>query len=304
MTDSDFVAHQFEPHRAHLRTVGFRMLGSLSEADDAVQEAWLRLNRTDAAAIDNLGGWLTTVVGRVCLTMLQARSRRREDPLDDHRRDPVITPAEDADPAEDVILADSVGLALLVVLETLSPAERLAFVLHDLFAVPFEQIAPVVQRSEPAVRQLASRARRRVQGAEPRSGHDLAHQRAVVDAFFAAARRGDFGSLVAVLDPDAVLRSEHGPQPEGSTVVRGAEPVARRAAMFADPGRRLRPVLVDGAVGVLVTVEDRLVSIMRFGVTGDRITAIDAIADRARLGRVDLKALRRDMDPTVEEQAP
>ena len=211
MPENTWLTDAFESHRGHLRAVAYRMLGSVSEADDAVQEAWVRMNRSDTSAVENLGGWLTTVVARVCLNMLRSRTARREDPLDWHVPDPIVSPIERTDPEQQALLADSVGLALLVVLETLPPAERLAFVLHDMFAVPFDDIAPIVGRSATAARQLASRARRRVQGAAPAPDADVARQRKVVDAFFAAARGGDFEALVAVLDPDAVLRSDAGP---------------------------------------------------------------------------------------------
>ena len=227
MDDKDFLATRFDEHRPHLRAVAYRMLGSRTEADDAVQEAWLRLNRSEADEIENLGGWLTTVVARVALNMLRSRAAKREEPLEDVRfPDPLIDRADAIDPEHQALLADSVGLALLVVLETLSPAERLAFVLHDMFAVPFDEIGPMVDRSPTAARQLASRARRRVQGAAPSPDPDLGEQRRVVDAFFAAAHDGDFEGLVAVLHPDVVLRADEG---EGSLVVHGAENVARRA---------------------------------------------------------------------------
>jgi RNA polymerase sigma-70 factor (ECF subfamily) len=241
--------------------------------------------------VENLGGWLTTVVARVCLNMLRSRTTRREDPLDTHLPDPVVTAEDRVDPADQVLLADSVGLALLIVLETLPPAERLAFVLHDLFAMPFDEIAPIVGRSATATRQLASRARRRVQGAAPAPDRNLARQREVVDAFFAAARDGDFEALVAVLDPDVVLRSDGGARPGLSMVLRGAEAVAGRALMFAGPQRVARPALVNGTAGVVVTVKGRPVSVMAFTVTDGKIVAIDALADPDRLGRLDLPVL-------------
>ena len=234
MDEKEFLAEQFDEHRAHLRAVAYRMLGSRAEAEDAVQEAWLRLNRSDADEIENLGGWLTTVVARVALNMLRSRNTRREAPLDEvHVPDPLIDRADAVDPEHQALLADSVGLALLVVLETLTPAERLAFVLHDMFAVPFDEIGPLVDRSPTAARQLASRARRRVQGAAPSPDPDLQEQRRVVDAFFAAAHDGDFEGLVAVLHPDVVLRADEGGG--RSLVVHGAENVARRASRFAAP---------------------------------------------------------------------
>jgi RNA polymerase sigma-70 factor (ECF subfamily) len=290
MNENQWLAERFEEHRGELRAVAYRMLGSLSEADDAVQEAWLRLARSDVSGVENLGAWLTTVVGRVCLSMLRSRTTRREDPLGPHVPDPVITPAEDSDPERHAVLADSVGLALLVVLDMLPPAERLAFVLHDMFAVPFDQIAVILGRSEAAARQLASRARRRVQGAEP-PDRDVARQRQVVDAFFAAAHAGDFDALVAVLDPDVVLRADGGGRPGASALVRGPEAVAGRALMFAGSGRVLRPVLVNGVAGVLVTLDGQPVSVMGFIVTGGKITAIDALVDPDRLARLDLASL-------------
>src|SRR5262245_36834991 len=258
MVESDFLAAQFEEHRTHLRAVAYRMLGSTSEADDAVQEAWLRLSRTDADAVENLGGWLTTVVGRICLNMLRSRSRKREDPLDPHVPDPIISRAEGLAPEDEALVADSVGLALFVVLETLSPAERLAFVLHDMFGVPFDQIGPMVGRTPTAARQLASRARRRVQGSAPAPDPDLTRQREVVHAFFAAARAGDFEALVAVLDPEVVLRTD------AAAMIRGPEAVASQALRFASPSRTVTPVLVNGAAGVVVAPGGRLVSVMAF----------------------------------------
>jgi len=237
MDENDSLAAQFEHHRGELRAVAYRMLGSLSEADDAVQEAWLRISRTDTSDVHNLGAWLTTVVGRVCLNMLRSRSTRREDPLGTHVPDPVISRQEGTDPEHQALLADSVGLALLVVLQTLPPAERLAFVLHDMFAVPFDQIAPIIGRSPEAARQLASRARRRVQGATPAPDRDLNRQRQVVDAFFAAARGGDLEALIAVLEPDVVLRADGGALPGASALIRGAEAVAgRRSCSPGHPG--------------------------------------------------------------------
>src|SRR3954447_21872195 len=236
MDDNAWLAERFEEHRAHLRAVAYRMLGSMGEADDAVQEAWLRLSRSDADAIENLGGWLTTVVGRVCLNMLRARRRRREEPLGPHVPDPVIEAPDGSQPEHEALLADSVGLALLVVLETLPPAERLAFVLHDMFGVPFAQIAEIVNRTPDAARQLATRARRRVRGSTPTPDPDRARQREVVDAFFAAARDGDFEALVAVLDPDVVLHSDGGAlRPAATVQVRGAEAVASRGTAFPPP---------------------------------------------------------------------
>jgi RNA polymerase sigma factor (sigma-70 family) len=286
--DDDWLADRFEEHRPHLRAVAYRMLGSLAEADDAVQDAWLRLSRTGAGEIENLGGWLTTVVGRVCLNMLRSRTSRREDALGVHVPDPVVTPEDAPQPDDEALLADSVGLALLVVLDTLTPAERLAFVLHDMFGLPFDEIGPMVGRSPAAARQLASRARRRAHGAEvPSPDPDIARQREVVDAFFRAARGGDFDALVAVLDPDVVLRADRGARrPAASRVVQGAAAVANQALMFAVPGAELHPTLVNGAAGVVVTVGGRPFAVMGFTVSAGRIVEIDAIADAERVGRI------------------
>jgi RNA polymerase sigma-70 factor (ECF subfamily) len=292
MTENDWLAERFEEHRSHLRAVAYRMLGSVSEADDAVQEAWLRLSRSDADDIDNLGAWLTTVVARLSLNTLRSRAARREEPLEVRVPEPVVSRADGTDPEQEALLADSVGLALLVVLETLRPAERLAFVLHDMFAVPFDDIAAMVDRSPAATRQLASRARRRLQGEPGEPSDDPARQREVVDAFFAAARGGDFEALVSVLDPDIVLRADGGAlRPEATGIVRGAENVARRALMFSMPGARLRPVLVNGAAAVVVDVDGRLFSLMAFTVRDGRVAAIDALTDPERLDRLDLAFL-------------
>jgi RNA polymerase sigma factor (sigma-70 family) len=286
-----WLAERFEENRAHLRAVAYRMLGSLSEADDAVQEAWVRLARSDPRRIENLGGWLTTVVGRVCLDMLRSRRSRREQPLDARMPDPIVSLNDHIDPDQEALLADSVGLALIVVLETLAPAERLAFVLHDMFAVPFDEIAPVVGRSPAATRQLASRARRRVQGAAV-PDTDLTGQRAVVDAFFAAARDGDFDALVAVLDPDIVLRSDGGVlRPGASVVIRGAAAVASQAFAFRRLHPFVRPVLVNGTVGVVVTPHGRPLSVMAFTVRNGKIVEIDALVDPERLRQLDLTIL-------------
>jgi RNA polymerase sigma factor (sigma-70 family) len=294
MDDDEFLAGRFEEHRTHLRAVAYRMLGSLSEADDAVQEAWLRLSRSDANAIENLRAWLTTVVARVSLNVLRSRRSRREEPLDVdvHMPEPIVSHADGVDPEHEALLADSVGLALLVVLETLSPAERLAFVLHDMFAVPFDEIAPMVGRTPTAARQLASRARRRVHGAPTVPDADLTRQREVVDAFFAAARRGDFDALVAVLDPDIVLRADGGTlRPDDTRVVHGAEQVARRALMFAGLSPYVRPALVNGVAGVVVAPHGQPFSVMGFTVVGGRIVAIDALSDPERLRELDLTVL-------------
>ncbi|WP_410618224.1 sigma-70 family RNA polymerase sigma factor [Amycolatopsis sp. cmx-8-4] len=289
MNDADWLAHRFETHREHLRAVAYRMLGSLSEADDAVQESWLRLSRSDTSDVENLAGWLTTVVGRVCLDMLRSRKARREEFVPD----PIIT-REDDGPEESALLADSVGLALLVVLDTLTPGERLAFVLRDMFAMPFEEIAPIVGRSETATRQLASRARRRVQGAPVAPDPDVARQRAVVDAFLAAARGGDFEALVSVLDPAVVLRADRGAERGGPIEVTGAAAVADQALTFSRLGAgggTVRRALVNGAAGVVATREGRPFSVLGFTVAGGRIVAIDILADPARLDRLDLAVL-------------
>jgi RNA polymerase sigma factor (sigma-70 family) len=290
--EHDWLAERFEEHRPHLRAVAYRMLGSVSEADDAVQEAWLRLSRSDSRAIENLGGWLTTVVGRVCLNVLRSRKARREEPLEVHVPEPILSSPDGVDPEQEALLADSVGLALLVVLETLTPAERLAFVLHDMFAVPFDEIAPMVGRSPEAARQLASRARRRVQGEAPASDPDLARQRKVVDAFFAAAHEGDFEALVAVLHPDVVLRSDGGTaRPEATALVHGARAVAERASRYARLAPFVRPALVNGAAGVVVAPGGRVFSVLAFTVRDGKIVAIDALADPTRLRELDLTML-------------
>jgi RNA polymerase sigma factor (sigma-70 family) len=289
MDENERLLERFEEQRGRLRAVAYRMLGSLPEADDAVQEAWVRCSNAGADGVANLGGWLTTIVARVCLNMLRARAARQEEPVGVHLPDPVISHQDAPGPEQQALLADSVGLALLVVLDTLAPAERLAFVLHDIFDVPFEDIAPMVGRSETAARQLASRARRRVQGAgAPAPDASLTAQRAVVDAFFAAAGTGDFDGLVALLDPDVVLRADGGPAPSPSAVVRGAAAVAKRAFLAAMPAAQVRPVLVNGAAGAVITVRARPVSLMAFTVTGGRIAAIDAITDPRRLSQLSL----------------
>jgi RNA polymerase sigma-70 factor (ECF subfamily) len=292
--DEISLTERFEEHRARLGAVSYRMLGSMSEAEDAVQETWLRLSRTDANEIENLGGWLTTVVARVCLNLLRSREQRREDPmerLETRIPDPVISPERGVDPEQEVLLADSVGLALMVVMESLSPAERLAFVLHDMFAVPFDEIAPLVEKSVAATRQLASRARRRVQGQAPVPDPDLSRQREAVQAFFAAARDGQFEALVAVLDPDVVLRSDGGAGGRLTVVLTGARTVAGQAVTFGSLSPFARPVLINGAAGVVVVPQKRAVSVMAFTVVGGRIVAIDVLSDPARLGELDLSAL-------------
>jgi RNA polymerase sigma factor (sigma-70 family) len=293
MTESDWLAEDFEKNRTRLRAVAYRMLGSLADADDAVQEAWLRLSRSDASGVDNLGAWLTTIVVRVCLNVLRSRNTRREEPVGVHMPDPVISRMDGTNPEDEALLADSVGLALQVVLETLAPAERLAFVLHDMFDLPFDEIAPMVGRTPATARQLASRARRRVRGAEVRAPDpDIARQREVVDAFFAAAHHGDLDALVAVLDPDVVLRSDAGTARPGAPVVlHGAAAVAGRALMFTRPSTLVRPALVNGAAGVVVTAGGRPVSVMGFTVSRGKIVEIDVIADPERLLRLDLAVL-------------
>jgi RNA polymerase sigma factor (sigma-70 family) len=290
MPTPESLAEQFETHRAHLRAVAYRMLGSTSEAEDAVQESWIRLGRTDVSAVENLRAWLTTVVARVCLDMLRTRTSRREAPLDVHVPDPVITRADD--PESNAVLADSVGLALLVVLETLEPAERLAFVLHDVFGMTFDEIAPIVDRSSVAARQLASRARRRVQGSVPDADRDLQQQRRVVDAFLAAAREGDFERLITVLDPDMVLRADGGALAGASRFVRGAQAVAEQAATFSRLGLSDQVVLVNGNIGLLERRPDgRLFAVIGFTIARGRIVEMDILADPERLSRLDLSAI-------------
>ncbi|GAA4534824.1 RNA polymerase sigma factor SigJ [Amycolatopsis samaneae] len=292
MDENEFLAERFEAHRTHLRAVAYRMLGSLSEADDAVQEAWFRLHRADTGEVENLGGWLTTVVGRVCLDMLRSRKARREEPLGVHVPEPLVSRADGLDPEQEVMLADSVGLALLVVLEMLAPAERLAFVLHDMFGVPFDDVAGIVGRSPAATRQLASRARRRVQSTAPAPDADLDRQREVLDAFLAASRGGDFEALVAVLDPDVVLRADLGATAEGlAAVVRGAENVAKRALMFSQIAQFARPALVNGAAGLVTIHDGKLAGVMGVTVRDGRIVAIDILADPERLAGMDLAVL-------------
>jgi RNA polymerase sigma factor (sigma-70 family) len=293
MPTRERLAEQFEQHRAHLRAVAYRMLGSASEADDAVQESWIRLGRTDVSDVENLRGWLTTVVARVCLDMLRTRTSRREDPLDTHVPDPVISRA-DGDPESDAVLADSVGLALLVVLEKLEPAERLALVLHDVFGMTFEEIAPIVDRSVVATRQLASRARRQVRGHTPTSDVDLRTQRRVVDAFLAAVQNGDFEALVAVLDPDIVLRADGGAVKGMSRLVRGAQAVMGQAAAFSKFALSNQVVLVNGNIGLVCRLPDgRLFSVIGFTIAGGKVVEMDILADPERLSRLDLSAVER-----------
>jgi RNA polymerase sigma-70 factor (ECF subfamily) len=287
--ERDWLAKRFEENRSHLRGVAYRMLGSVSEADDAVQEAWLRLSRSDASTIENLSGWLTTAVARTCLDMLRSRRSRREEPLGPHVPEPIVSSDEGTDPEHEALLADSLGIAMLVVLETLAPAERLAFVLHDMFAVPFDEIAPIVGRSPAAARQLASRARRRVQGATAAQEADVARHREVVDAFLAASRGGDFDALLALLDPDVVLRADRAAVQAGATTdVRGAAAVART---FSGRARAARPAVVNGAPGAVWAPGGRPRVVFGFTIMGGRIVEIDILADPARLRRMDLTVL-------------
>ena len=291
MDENEWLTDRFEEHRSRLRAVAYRMLGSASEADDAVQEAWLRLHRADASSVENLPAWLTTVVARVSLNMLRARTSHREEPLDRHP-DPVIRDEDRGDPEQEALLADSVGLALLVVLDTLTPAERLAFVLHDMFAVPFDEIAPMIERSPDAARQLASRARRRVKGGNPVPEVDLARQRRVVDAYLAAARGGDFDALVTLLHPDVVLRADPQVGPtRGPVEIRGVSSVAKGALLASERARFTQPALVNGSVGLVMAPRGRLFLVLGFTIVGDRITGLDVIADPDRLRALDLAVL-------------
>jgi RNA polymerase sigma factor (sigma-70 family) len=293
MNEGDQLAERFEANRTHLRAVAYRMLGSVSEADDAVQESWLRLSRrSDSADLENLRAWLTTVVARVCLDILRSRKARREEAFGPHVPEPIVSREDGLDPEHEALLADSVGLALLVVLETLNPAERLAFVLHDMFAVPFDEIAPIVERSPAAARQLASRARRRVQGSAPAPDADIARQREVVDAFLAAARGGDFDELLAVLDPDIVFRVDSGVLRRGAPrELRGAPAVAKQVLSGRRLARFAQPALVNGAAGLVVTRDGRPFAVAGFTVAGGRIAEIDVLADPARLRELDLTVL-------------
>jgi RNA polymerase sigma factor (sigma-70 family) len=291
MTDQEWLAERFEEHRPRLRAVAYRMLGSLSEADDAVQDAWLRVSRAGTSEVDNLGAWLTTIVARVALNVLRSRNTRREQPLDSHLPDPIVDPADGTDPEHEALLADSVGLAVLVVLQTLSPAERLAFVLHDMFAVPFDEIAPIVERSPEATRQLASRARRRVRGTAPVPDASLAEQWKVVDAFLAAGRDGDFDALVAVLDPDVVLRADGGTTGL-SDHVQGAEAVARRATMWAQVDLTIKRALINGAAGLVSERHGKPFSVGAFTIRDGRIVECDFLVDPERVARLDLQVLQ------------
>jgi RNA polymerase sigma-70 factor (ECF subfamily) len=292
--DHDWLADRFEAQRGHLQAVAYRMLGSLSEADDAVQESWLRLSRSGTGDVQNLGGWMTTIVARVCLDMLRSRKSRREEPLEAPARDSAADRTEGVDPEQEAVMADSVGLALLVVLETLTPAERLAFVLHDLFAVPFDEIASIVDRSPSAAKMLASRARRRVQQGNELPDADLARQRTVVDAFLAASRNGDFDALLALLDPDVVLRADRAAVLVGaSALVRGAPQVA---AQFSGRARVARPALVNGAAGAVWAQGGRPRVAFGFTIVGGKIVAIDLLADPERLSQVELTGPTSDQD--------
>jgi RNA polymerase sigma factor (sigma-70 family) len=292
MDEQDWLAERFEAHRAQLRAVAYRMLGELSEADDAVQEAWLRLSGSDTRGVANLGRWLTTVVAHICLDMLRVRKLRHEEPLGVHLPEPSVSRQECVDPEQEALLADSVGLALLVILDRLTPAERLAFVLHDMFAVPFEEIASVVGRSPAAARQLASRARRRVQGVATSPDADLACQRELISAFLAAARGGDFDALLAVLDPDIVVRSDRAAGPVGALrEVRGARAVAQKALTFSPRAWFAQLALVNRAVGIVVAPRGRLFAVMVFTIRRGKIVEIDVLADRARLRQLDLAVL-------------
>jgi RNA polymerase sigma-70 factor (ECF subfamily) len=291
MNEQDWLAERFQEHRTRLRAVAYRMLGSLSEADDAVQDAWLRVSRADASEVEDLGAWLTTIVARVSLNMLRSRKSRREEALGPHVPDPIIDPADGTQPEHEALLADSVGLAVLVVLETLTPPERLAFVLHDMFGVPFEDIASIVDRSPEAARQLASRARRRVRGTTPVPDADLSAQWEVVDAFLAAARDGDFEALVAVLDPDVELRADGGAAGV-SRHVRGAQTVARQAVVWSRIGLDNRRALINGAAGVVSVRDGRPFSVLAMTVHEGRIAQIDILADPARVGQLDVTILQ------------
>lgn len=290
MESADLINREFEAHRPHLRAVAFRMLGSVSEADDALQEAWLRLRRADASGVHNMGGWLTTVVGRVCLDMLRTRRSRREEPLGPTVPEPIVSSRDGVDPEHEALLADSIGLALLVVLETLKPPERIAFVMHDMFGVPFDEIAPIVGRTPAAARQMASRARRRVQGEVPPSDPDVAGQQRVVDAFLAAARGGDFDTLLATLDPDVVMRVDAGALP-GSRELRGAEAVGTEVKRFGAGARLARTALVNGAPGFVVVRDGSPAVVAGCTVADGRITEMDLLVDPERLAAVDLSAL-------------
>jgi RNA polymerase sigma-70 factor (ECF subfamily) len=288
MTESEWLAEQFEEHRPHLRRVAYRMLGTLDESEDAVQEAWLRLSRVDGATIENLGGWLTTVVARVCLDVLRARRARPAESTDAWLPDPIVSVDEAGDPEQEALLADSVGIALLVVLETLTPAERLSFVLHDMFGVPFDEIAPIVERSPDAARQLASRGRRRVRGARPTSDATPAEKRKVAEAFLDASRKGDFEGLLALLDPDVVVRTDYALPRGAPGEVRGAENVVRQALRFAHLADFAQPALVNGEPGFIVAPHGRLFAVAAITVVGGRITEMDFVNDPEKLARIEI----------------
>ena len=293
MNDQDWLAERFEEHRTHLRAVAYRMLGSLSEADDAVQEAWLRASRADTNQVNDLGAWLTTIVARICLNALPSRAARREEPMDARLPDPIVSASDTIDPADEALIADSVGLAMLIVLDSLAPAERLAFVLHDIFDVPFEQIGPIIDRSEPATRQLASRARRRLRTTAT-SDTDLAAQWELVDAFLAAAREGDFDALLRVLDPDVVRRVDAGATgPDVPRILRGARALASQAIGFASLSYVARRALVNGAPGVVTFADGEPYTVVGFTIAHGKITEMNILADPARLRQLDLTVLER-----------
>jgi RNA polymerase sigma factor (sigma-70 family) len=292
MDELDWLAERFQTHRGHLQAVAYRILGSLSEADDAVQEAWLRLSRSDRSEVENLRGWLTTVIARVCLDMLRSRKSRREEPLDAQVSEAIVNTKDAIDPEHEAIMAESVGLALLVVLNTLAPAERLAFVLHDMFAMPFDEIAPIVGRSPTAAKKLASRARHRIRGTTRIPSADLTRQRQVVDAFLAASRSGDINAILAVLDPDVVRRADYAAVPTGTaTEVRGAQAVAKETLTHSQRARFAQPALVNGALGIVVVVRGQLDLALTLTIKDEKITEIDVIADPARLHQLDLAVL-------------
>lgn len=292
MSEPEWLVRQFEENRGHLRAVAYRMLGSLSEAEDAIQEAWLRLNRSGAESVENLGGWLTTVVARICLDMLRSRMARREESLAEQPAEPAAKPASQRDPEQETLLADSVGLALLVVLDRLTPAERLAFVLHDMFDLPFEEIASIVHRTPAATRQLASRARRRVRGGDLPAKTTVAQQRRTVDAFLAALRASDLQALVAVLDPEIVIHSDDVPvATTGQREIRGAEDWAAQAIQFAKGARAARVALIDGAVGIVIAPRGKLFRVLRFTIENDRIQRIEVVGTPGRLAALDLAVL-------------
>jgi RNA polymerase sigma-70 factor, ECF subfamily len=293
MHEQDWLAEQFEEHRTHLRAVAYRMLGSLSEADDALQEAWIRLSRSETNKVENLGGWLTTIVARVCLNMLRSRKARAEEPLGEPVPEPIISGPNGLDPEQEALVADSVGLALLIVLDALTPAERLAFVLHDMFAMPFDEIAPIIGRSPAAARQLGSRARRRVQGTAPVPDPDLSRQREVVDAFLAASREGDFEALVSLLDPDVVLRVDRPVPPGAPAIIRGARAVGEQAHSFRSLTPFAQPALVNGAAGFVVAPYGEPYAVLGITVSHGKIVEIDVVADPERLRQLDLTVLDR-----------